>query len=124
MTLQFVVEFALGLILLVFIHELGHFAVARICKIGVDEFGIGIPPRLVTLFESGGTKFSLNWLLFGGFVRLKGENDPTVPGGLAASKPWVRLSVLFAGPLANLLVGVILYALIFSKIGMPMTNQG
>jgi regulator of sigma E protease len=107
MTVQFVIEFALGLIFLVLIHELGHFSMARLCKIGVDEFGIGIPPRMLTMFEAGGTKFSLNWLPFGGFVRLKGENDPTVPGGFAAANPWARLAVLLAGPFANLGAAVV-----------------
>jgi regulator of sigma E protease len=77
----------------------------------------------VTLFHAWGTRFSLNWLPFGGFVRPKGENDPTVEGGLAASSPWVRLAVYLAGPIANLLVGFLLYAIIFSKIGVPITDQ-
>ena len=118
-----IAQFVAALAALIIIHELGHFIVARLLKVEVEEFGLGFPPRIATLFYAWGTRFSLNLLPFGGFVRLKGENDPSVPGGLAASKPWVRLSVLFAGPLANLLVGVILYALIFSKIGMPITNQ-
>jgi regulator of sigma E protease len=118
-----IAQFVGALAALIIIHELGHFIVARLLKVDVEEFGLGFPPRIATLFYAWGTRFSLNLLPFGGFVRPKGENDPTVPGGLAASRPWVRLSVLFAGPMANLLVGVFLYALIFSKIGMPITNQ-
>jgi regulator of sigma E protease len=56
-----------------------------------------------------GTEFTLNWLPIGGFVRPKGENDPKVPGGLAAAKPWKRLGVLFAGPTMNLLTGLIVF---------------
>ena len=56
-----------------------------------------------------GTEFSLNWLPIGGFVRPKGENDPNVPGGLAAASPWRRLVVLFAGPIMNLLAGLIVF---------------
>ena len=118
-----IAQFVAALAALIIIHELGHFIVARLLKVEVEEFGIGFPPRVVTLFHAWGTRFSLNLLPFGGFVRPKGENDPSIPGGLAASKPWVRLSVLLAGPMANLLVGVALYALIFSKIGMPITDQ-
>lgn len=62
--------------------------------------------------------FSLNWLPFGGFVRIKGEGDTSIPDGIAAANPWVRIGVYFAGPLANLLIGIILYAYIISQVGM------
>jgi len=66
-----------------------------------------------------GTRFTLNWLPLGGFVRPKGENDPNVPGGLAAASPWKRLAVLFAGPLMNLLTAVLIYSVIFGRVGVP-----
>ncbi len=62
--------------------------------------------------------FSLNWLPLGGFVRIKGEGDPSIPDGIAAANPWIRIAIYFAGPLANLLMGVILYAYIISQIGV------
>ena len=116
-------QFVGALAALIIIHELGHFVVARLFNIEVEEFGLGFPPRLATLFEAGGTKYTLNWIPLGGFVRPKGENDPDVPGGLAAASPWVRLAVLAAGPLANLLVGVLLYTIILSRIGAPIRDQ-
>ena len=122
-TAQSVVEFVLALGVLIILHELGHFLVARLFKIEVEEFGIGYPPRMLTLFEAGGTKYSLNWLPFGGFVRLKGENDPSIPGSFAAANPWKRIAVLLAGPMMNLLTAVILYAVIFQLIGMPDTSK-
>ena len=70
-----------------------------------------------------GTRFTLNWLPLGGFVRPKGENDPTVPGGLAAASPWKRLAVLFAGPLMNLLTAFIIYSFIVSRIGAYDLNK-
>jgi regulator of sigma E protease len=118
-----IAQFAGALAALIIIHELGHFVAARLLHVEVEEFGLGFPPRIATLFYAGGTRFSLNLIPFGGFVRPKGENDPAVPGGLAAASPWVRLGVLAAGPIANLLVGVILYAVIFSRIGMPVTDH-
>ncbi|MBV6396608.1 MAG: hypothetical protein HFACDABA_02208 [Anaerolineales bacterium] len=68
---------------------------------------------------SQGTEFTLNWLPLGGFVRPKGENDPNIPGGLAAANPWKRLVVLFAGPLMNLIAGVFVISLLFAQIGIP-----
>jgi len=70
-----------------------------------------------------GVEFTLNWLPIGGFVRPKGENDPSVPGGLAASSPWTRLAVLFAGPTMNLLLGIVVFSLLFYQMGVPDYNQ-
>jgi len=104
---------------LIILHELGHFMACRIFGVEVEEFGIGFPPRLLKLFESKGTEFTLNWLPLGGFVRPKGENDPEIDDGLAAASPWVRIAVLIAGPLMNLLAAVLIYATIFGQLGVP-----
>lgn len=115
--------FIIGLAALILIHEFGHFIAARWLKVEVEEFGIGFPPRLVKLFEHKGTIFSLNWIPLGGFVRPKGENDPNIPGGLAAASPWVRLGVLFAGPLMNILVGFILAIVLFYSAGERVAEK-
>lgn len=103
----------------VLIHEFGHFVAARLLKVDVEEFGIGLPPRALKLFNWKGTDFTLNWLPLGGFVRPKGENDPNVEGGLAASSPWVRLGVLVAGPIMNLLAGLVVNSILFTQVGIP-----
>jgi regulator of sigma E protease len=109
---------------MVLIHEFGHFIAARLCGIEVEEFGIGLPtPGALTLFTWRGTRFTLNWLPLGGFVRPKGENDPNVAGGLAAASPWKRLIVLFAGPMMNLLAAVLIYSIIFTRVGVPDANR-
>ncbi|NWG06989.1 MAG: site-2 protease family protein [Chloroflexi bacterium] len=109
---------------MVIIHEFGHFIVARLCKIEVEEFGIGLPtPGAITLFTWQGTRFTLNWLPLGGFVRPKGENDPSVPGGLAAANPWQRLAVLSAGPIMNLLTAVLIYGIVFNRAGVPDSSR-
>ncbi len=118
-----ILTFILGIAALIFIHELGHFLAARLLNVEVEEFGIGFPPRMVKLFEYKGTVYSLNWLPLGGFVRPKGENDPTIPGGLAAASPWVRLGVLTAGPFMNLVAGVILGIFLFYSLGEPIADQ-
>jgi regulator of sigma E protease len=109
---------------MVIIHELGHFIAARLVKVEVEEFGIGLPtPGAITLFTWQGTRFTLNWLPFGGFVRPKGENDPSIEGGLAAASPWKRLIVLVAGPLMNLLTAVIIYSFVFNNAGVPDSSR-
>jgi regulator of sigma E protease len=64
---------------LIIVHELGHFLVARFFGIRVDEFGLGYPPKAATLFRWRGTDFTLNWLPFGGFVKIFGENPVETP---------------------------------------------
>jgi len=58
---------------LIFVHELGHFLVAKKCGMRVDEFGLGFPPRVFGK-KIGETIYSLNWIPFGGFVKIFGEN--------------------------------------------------
>jgi regulator of sigma E protease len=90
-------------------HEAGHFVAARLTRVRVEEFGLGFPPRLATLFEHGGTRFTLNWIPLGGFVRPAGEDDPSVPGGLAAASKRVRAFVLVAGAAANILLAILAF---------------
>lgn len=94
-------------------HELGHFLVARLMGVKVEEFGIGFPPRIATLFSAAGTKFTLNLIPLGGFVRPAGEDDPTVEGGLAGAPRRTRAAVLIAGPLANVLLAILAFTSAF-----------
>jgi regulator of sigma E protease len=124
MTVQLIIEFVIALGALIFVHEFGHFIACKLLKIEVEEFGFGIPPRALTLFERGGTKFTLNWLPLGGFVRPKGENDPSIPGSFASHNPWKRIAVFLAGPSMNLLTAIILFVVIYGIIGyLPDRNR-
>jgi regulator of sigma E protease len=115
--------FIFGLIVLIILHEFGHFVAARLLKVEVTEFGLGLPPRVKRLFRAWGTDFTLNAIPLGGFVLPKGENDPNVPGGLAASSPWVRFTVFLAGPAMNLLIGAILAVVVYYNLGKPITDK-
>lgn len=104
---------------LVLIHELGHFLVAKKAGVTVEEFGFGLPPRALTVFHWRGTDFTLNWIPFGGFVRLKGENAATKQERLekgsfaAASIPW-RCAILVAGVAMNFLLAFCIFVFGFS----------
>ena len=114
--------FALGG--MIFVHELGHFIAARWAGIEVEEFGFGLPSyKLATLFTWKGTEFTVHALLLGGFIRPKGENDPNVPGGLAAANPWKRLVVLAAGPLMNLITAIVVFSFLISSEGVPIPGS-
>jgi len=103
-------------------HEFGHYVVARLTGVHIEEFGIGFPPRLFTLFEAGGTKFTFNLIPLGGFVRPVGEDDPTVPGGLASSPKRVRVAVLLAGSAANILMALLAFVAAY-KFAAPDSNR-
>jgi regulator of sigma E protease len=103
------VPFIVLLVILVVIHEFGHFIAAKLFNIKVLEFGVGFPPRIKGLsFRKGETEYTINWLPIGGFVRLLGEEDPSDPRSLAAAPAWKRLTVMFAGVFMNLVLAVLL----------------
>src|SRR3990170_2466669 len=95
---------------------------ARLRGVKVNEFGIGFPPRLLTLFTAGGTRFTLNAIPLGGFVRPAGEDDPSIPGGLASASKRTRTLVLLAGPGANVLLALLAFTLAF-KFAAPDVNR-
>ncbi|HEY3342970.1 MAG TPA: site-2 protease family protein, partial [Anaerolineae bacterium] len=93
---------------LMFVHELGHFLAAKRAGIRVEEFGMGFPPRAVTLAKRGDTIYSLNWLPIGAFVRMSGEEDPSDPRSFAAQPKRWRFITLFAGPAMNFIAAILI----------------
>ena len=118
-----ILEFILVFGVLLFVHEFGHFIFAKLFKIDVEEFGFGFPPRLLKIGKFRETDITLNWIPFGAFVRLSGENDPEVPGGFGQSSILARFMTLIGGPLFNLILGIILFTVIFMRIGIPDQNS-
>lgn len=109
------------LLLLVIVHEFGHFIVARWNGVHVHEFGFGFPPRAAKLFRWKETLFSLNWLPIGGFVRMEGEDASTGnPNGFDTKHPAQKLAILFAGVFFNLLLAWMLMSITLG-IGVPMS---
>ncbi len=124
--------FVLLLSILVFVHELGHFLVARACGVRVLKFSIGFGHpigfgRYRLAWKRGGTEYVIAWFPLGGFVKMLGENpdegaDPEVaahPGeSLPEKKTWQKLAIVFAGPAANLILPVLVFAVTLA-VGMP-----
>ncbi|WP_366921671.1 RIP metalloprotease RseP [Metallumcola ferriviriculae] len=107
--------------LLIFIHELGHFIVAKRAGVYVEEFSLGMGPKIVSR-QKGETLYSLRALPIGGFVRMGGmESDLEVPEGQGFNDKTVlaRMSVIFAGPLMNFILAVILFVVVFMVLGVP-----
>lgn len=122
----------LVLSLLVLLHELGHFLMAKLFGIRVEEFGIGIPPKALTLFRRGETEYTLNWLPIGGFVRLAGEEtdpslwekiNPLTHGTMFFAKPaWQRALVIVAGVVMNFLIGILMFSAVYTHLGIPQLS--
>jgi len=83
--------------------------VAKLTGIRVEEFGLGYPPRLLTIARRGDTEYTINAIPFGGFVRMLGEEDPSHPDSFAAKSKLTRAGALLAGPLMNIVLAFILF---------------
>src|SRR4030088_296175 len=102
---------------MMFVHELGHFVTARLTGITVLEFGFGLPPRLWVL-KRNGVVYSINWIPFGAFVKMLGEEDPTAPGSFASKPRGIRALVLAAGSAVHLLLAVGAFSMVYI-VGVP-----
>ncbi len=131
-----IIIFALVLSLLVFVHEIGHFLMARAFGVKAEEFGMGLPPRICGWqkylgrwrFIKGDKQiepdepmvYSLNWIPVGGFVKIKGENgeEAAAEDSFGHKKIWQRIVILAAGVTMNVLLTIVLLTIGFA-VGMP-----
>jgi len=127
-----ILAFLAIIVVLVLVHEMGHFAVAKWSGVAVQEFGVGFPPRIGSIVFRG-TRYSLNWIPLGGFVKMLGEDgeieverlrerglsdsaiEKVMDGALSRRSIPIRLAVLLAGVLMNFLVGALLFAAAYSQ---------
>lgn len=111
--------FLVALSILVLVHELGHFLMAKRADVKVEEFGLGLPPRIKGK-KVGETVFSLNWLPIGGFCKLYGE-DAEEKGERAFNNksPWQKTKVVLGGVVMNLLLAVVIFTTVYGILGVP-----
>jgi regulator of sigma E protease len=129
----YVVPFIAVLTVLVFFHELGHFAVARRCGVRVEVFSIGFGPEIFGYTAKSGTRWKFSAIPFGGYVRMFGERAPDGDEGAhAVSKEdeavsfyakslGQRACIVVAGPLANFVFAIVALASLFMFLGQPYT---
>ncbi len=118
MTLGLIVGI-IGILLLIILHEFGHFIAAKKGGVEVEEFGVGFPPKAKTLTKKNGTEYTLNWLPLGGFVKLKGEHDSdTTKGSYGAASLPRKVLIMVAGVGMNLLAAWGIFT-ILALVGMP-----
>lgn len=109
--------------LIIIIHEGGHFVAARLMKIKVNEFSIGMGPKLIQ-FKKGDTKYTLRLILFGGYCAMEGESeDSDDENSFAKKKVWQRFFVVVAGALMNLLLGFLVIVIMLSSGSLIGTTE-
>jgi regulator of sigma E protease len=114
-TFQTIVPFLFVLGVLIFVHELGHFLVARWYGVKVLAFSLGFGPKMFKVTR-GDTEYCISAIPLGGYVKLAGEETPTGdPTEFLSQSKWVRIQVYLAGPVMNILLAVILTAGILSQ---------
>lgn len=116
-----ILRFLLVIGVLILVHEFGHFIFAKLSGVRVLEFAIGFPPKILK-FKKGETAYSIGAVIFGGFVRMYGE-DTKVTKDVSRSfsdKPKkIRALIITAGVLMNFLLGVVLFSIVYSFTGIP-----
>lgn len=125
-----IIIFILVLGILVFVHELGHFLFAKLFNIRVDEFGFGYPPKMFKIFRWKGTDFTMNWIPFGGFVKIFGESDDGEELTDAEKKislihkpRWQQFLVMFGGILFNIIFAWMLFSGVYmSGVTAPIES--
>lgn len=107
---------------LIFIHEGGHFLVAKLCKVKVNEFAIGFGK---TIWQKQGkeTKYAIRMIPLGGFVSMEGEVESSdVEGSFSKASVWKRMAIVVAGATVNILFGIIVYFILMSTVGIQFVD--
>lgn len=133
----YIVPFLFVLTLLVFVHEMGHYLVGRWCGIRSTAFSIGFGPEIVGFNDRHGTRWKLCAIPLGGYVKFWGDEDASSRPGedalaglseeeraqtLAGAKLWKRAATVAAGPIANFLLAILIFAALFTAYGKPISD--
>ncbi len=126
---SYVIPFLVVLTLVVFVHEMGHYLVARWRGIGARVFSVGFGPEIFGWTDRRGTRWRFSWIPLGGYVQFEGDSDPAsvteeararaMPGTFQAASLWSRFLVVLAGPAMNFLFAIVVFTLIALADGQP-----
>lgn len=123
-TVLYVILALVILMFMVLIHELGHYTAGKLLKFKINEFAIGMGPKLFSVNRKNGEVFSLRILPLGGFCAFEGENETQEhnPQSFNSQKPWKRIIVLVSGAMFNFISAVLLAVVVFSCYGAYATQ--
>ena len=135
--LGYIIPFLFVLTIVVFFHELGHFYAARRCGVTVEVFSVGFGRAIASWYDKHGTQWKIGWMPLGGYVKFQGdENEASVPDrealeklddgareGTLFFKPlWQRAIVVAAGPVANFILAILIFASLYTLFGQRVTD--
>ena len=131
--LRTVAAFVVVLGVLVFFHELGHYLAARWRGVYVEVFSVGFGKSIATWYDRHGTQWRISWLPLGGYVKMHGQERPEEvsdkvraswkPGQTFHEKSVLsRAIIVAAGPVANFILAMVLFAALFAVVGRPVTS--
>lgn len=122
-----------ALLVIVFIHEYGHYKVARWCGIDIEAFSIGFGKEITGWYDKFGTRWKLSWIPLGGYVKFKGDANAASfpdaetqaraaadPGNFHGKPVWQRAAVVAAGPIANFILAIVIFAAFYLFIGVTV----
>ncbi len=126
--IAYFIPFIVALTIIVFIHEFGHYYIARLCGVKIETFSIGFGKEIVGWHDAKGTRWKLCWLPLGGYVKFHGDANgaslPSAspdtardPGNFHGKKIWQRAAVVAAGPFANFIAAIFIFAGIYMFVG-------
>ena len=129
--IQYIVPFLVVLSVVVFVHEYGHYRIARRNGVRVETFSIGFGPELFGRNDRHGTRWKFSLVPLGGFVKMLGDAEPSGstidpdtakdPDSFPAKTVWQRMAVVAAGPGSNFLFAILVLAILFATSGRPFT---
>jgi regulator of sigma E protease len=133
--LGYIIPFLVVLTVLVFVHELGHYLVARRNGVRIEVFSIGFGPEILGWYDRAGTRWKLSAVPLGGYVKMYGDADASsLPSNSLVTmseedravsfhhkRLWQRIAVVAAGPAANFIFAIVLLAGLFATVGQPFT---
>ncbi len=133
----YILPFVIVLSVLVFVHEMGHYLIGRWCGIRVTAFSVGFGPEIVGYTDGHGTRWKLSAIPLGGYVKFYGDDDvASMPDAgtvahmseaekaqtLAGAKLWKRAATVAAGPIANFILAIAIFAVLFSVYGKVIAD--
>ena len=132
----YALSFTFVLTLIVFVHEYGHFKVARLCGVKVETFSIAFGREIVGFTDRFGTRWKIGWIPLGGFVKFQGDANAASmpvtpetdgvsevdPGNFHTKPLWQRALVVAAGPFANFILAIAIFAAYFMAVGQPFMS--
>ena len=127
----YALAFFTAIIIIVFVHEFGHFIIGRWCGVKIETFSVGFGREIFGFNDRYGTRWKCCWIPMGGYVRFLGDANAAsmpssttemTPGSLQAAPVWKRAAIVVAGPIANFILAILIFAAAYSLVGQPINE--